>query len=202
MTGYSLSLTAERIEKAGVRQLILKPVTIRSLGRAVHAAISGKLPIIKWDGYRAMIGKHDDDVQLWSRNENSLAATFPSIVTAGATLKAGSCLIDGEIVALDPKGHPSFQALQNRATTDFPIVFYAFDLLSLDGKGLRARPLSERREALNRVLAGSEVRVSSVLTARAERVVTAISELGLEGVVRSGLIRLTARGTAHQTGKR
>jgi bifunctional non-homologous end joining protein LigD len=138
---------------------------------------------VKWDGYRALLGKHGPEVWLWSRSGRSLAGKFPDIARDGGTLQAGSCLLDGEIVALDPHGRPSFQALQNRASTDHAIVFYAFDLLALDGKDLRSEPLRMRRRKLREVLTGSTLRLSSELPGSARDVLAAVHELGLEGVV-------------------
>jgi ATP-dependent DNA ligase len=71
-------------------------------------------------------------------------------------LKAGQAVVDGEIVALDAHGSPSFQALQHRGShPGHQIVFYAFDLLHLDGKDLTGEPLLKRRARLARVLDGS-----------------------------------------------
>jgi len=94
-------------------------------------------------------------------------------VTDAGTVASESCLIDGGIVALDPKGTPSLQALQNRAMTNYPIVFYAFDLLSRDGIDSRNEPLSVRRMALGEVVTGSKIRLSSVRPGSAEQVVAA-----------------------------
>lgn len=138
---------------------------------------------VKWDGYRALIGKHGDDVTVWSRNENNLGPSFPGIVDAASALGASNCLVDGEIVALDASGRPSFQALQNRASTKLPIVFYAFDLLSLEGEDLRELPLVTRREKLAEVIHGSGLRLSTVLPGEAAEVIEAVGKLGLEGVV-------------------
>jgi bifunctional non-homologous end joining protein LigD len=101
---------------------------------------------VKWDGYRALLLKDHNNVQLRSRNDNDLTATYPTIATAAQKLRAEDALLDGEIVALDPKGRPSFQALQHRsAHRNYAIVFYAFDLLHLDGDDLTRTPLRERR---------------------------------------------------------
>jgi len=70
-----------------------------------------------------------------------LTATYPTITAAASRLKADTALLDGEIVALDAKGRPSFQALQHRsAHRDYAIVFYAFDLLHLNGETLTRLP--------------------------------------------------------------
>src|SRR5204862_7453935 len=113
---------------------------------------------VKWDGYRALLLKDDGHVQLRSRNDNNLTATYPTIRAAGLKLRAETALLDGEIVALDSKGRPSFQALQHRsAYRNYAIVFYAFDLLHLDGMDLTKIPLSERRRHLPRIVEGSGV---------------------------------------------
>lgn len=138
---------------------------------------------IKWDGFRALLLKHGDDVRLRSRNDKPLDREFPSVVEAAAQLSAGSCAIDGEVVALDAQGHPDFQSLQNRSTTDATIVFYAFDLLELDGQNLRTTRLEERRAQLKEVIAGTDLRLSAELPGSADRVVEAVKRLGLEGVV-------------------
>src|SRR3954471_14584533 len=106
---------------------------------------------VKWDGYRALILKHGEAVQLLSRNEKSLARDFPGIVEACKALKTSSCLIDGEIVALDAEGRPAFQELQNRVSTKATIVFYAFDLLWIDEDDLTATPLEERKAQLEAI---------------------------------------------------
>jgi hypothetical protein len=86
---------------------------------------------LKFDGYRALIIKDDQRVELRSRKHNDLAGMYPGIAAAsGSRLKAGLAVVDGEIVALDAQGSPSFQALQHRGShPGHQIVFYAFDLL-------------------------------------------------------------------------
>ena len=81
---------------------------------------------------------------------------YPGIAAAGLRLNADQAVVDGEIVALDAQGSPSFQALQHRGShPGHQIVFYAFDLLHLDGTDLMAEPLLKRRTLLPRVLDGS-----------------------------------------------
>jgi hypothetical protein len=97
---------------------------------------------VKWDGYRALLIKHSASVQLRSRRDADLTASYPSLVAAGRSLRARDVILDGEIVALDANGHPSFQALQHRSTPGtFVIAYYAFDILSLNGHSLTDRPL-------------------------------------------------------------
>ena len=110
---------------------------------------------LKFDGYRALIIKNQQQVELRSRKNKDLAGMYPGIAEAGSRLNADQVVVDGEIVALDAQGRPSFQALQHRGShPGHQIVFYAFDLLHLDGIDLTGQPLLKRRARLARVLAG------------------------------------------------
>jgi bifunctional non-homologous end joining protein LigD len=151
---------------------------------------------IKFDGYRCIAVK-DTAVKLFSRNENVLNKRFPNVVEALAEIR-GEFVIDGEIVALDDAGHPSFQLLQNNQSRPLPVFFYAFDLLQRDGESLRDRPLEERREALYELLgkATDPVRLSALLEAAPAEVVEAVQKLGLEGVVGK------RRGSRYEPGER
>ena len=151
---------------------------------------------VKLDGYRALIIKEGDRVQLRSRNEKDLTANYPGVVAAAKKLMATSAAVDGELVAVDREGRPSFQALQHRAAhPGHIVVFYAFDLLHLDGRDLTGQPLSTRRVLLPKVLAKSGVLLSQELTGSAADVTSAVSQLGLEGVIAK---RRDSRYTADQ----
>ena len=111
---------------------------------------------LKFDGYRALIIKAGQRVELRSRNNKDLTGMYPGIAAAGLRLKAAQAVVDGEIVALDAQGSPSFQALQHRGShAAHQIVFYAFDVLHLNGTDLTGQPLLKRRARLARVLDGS-----------------------------------------------
>jgi DNA ligase D-like protein (predicted ligase) len=139
---------------------------------------------VKLDGYRALIIKDGDRVQIRSRNEKDLTATYPGVTAAGRRLMARTAVVDGEIVAVDAQGRPSFQALQHRAAhSEHIVTFYAFDLLHLDGRDLTQRPLSDRRARLPKVLGKSGVLLSQELPGTAEQVTAAVARLGLEGVI-------------------
>ena len=114
---------------------------------------------VKWDGYRveAVIG--DGRVRLWTRNRTDAARYFPDL--AGAKpgwIAAREAIVDGEVVALDEAGRPSFSLLQARAgfqqrrDAAVPIAYQAFDLLYLDGRSLLDLPLIERTTLLSEVL--------------------------------------------------
>src|SRR5687768_4897016 len=83
---------------------------------------------VKWDGYRALILKNDQHVQIRSRRDNDLTSTYPGVAAAALKIKAKTVVLDGEIVAVDEHGRPSFQALQHRKSLPgHSVVFYAFD---------------------------------------------------------------------------
>jgi bifunctional non-homologous end joining protein LigD len=139
---------------------------------------------VKWDGYRALLLKSGDRVRLLSRKDNDLTAIYPTIEAAGRKLEAETAILDGEIVALDPKGKPSFQALQHRSThRHYAIVFYAFDLLHLNGDDLTGRPLTERRKRLPSIVKASGILLSEPLPGNPQQVIEAVSRVGLEGVI-------------------
>ena len=139
---------------------------------------------VKWDGYRALLLKHGARVQIRSRNNKDLTTTYPTVAAGAARLHAESTVVDGEIVALDASGRPSFQALQHRkAQSGHTIGFYAFDVLHLDGEDLTHLALEKRKAHLPRLLAGTGLLLSDALPGTAAQVIEAVSRLGLEGVV-------------------
>src|SRR3954471_16560478 len=108
---------------------------------------------VKFDGYRAEVIKNGDRIQLRSRNDKDLTPAYPAVRDAALRLRAESAVVDGEVVAIDANGRPSFQALQHRgAHPGHAVVFYAFDLLHLNGADLTGEPLRERRAKLASVL--------------------------------------------------
>ncbi|HEX4696342.1 MAG TPA: non-homologous end-joining DNA ligase [Candidatus Udaeobacter sp.] len=140
---------------------------------------------VKWDGYRALGLKHGDDVRLLSLKEKDLTSDFPAVADALDSLSAGTALIDGEIVAVDSKGCPSFQALQNRASMgrDWQIVYYAFDLLNVEGEDWTKKPLELRKQKLREITKGSDVRYNANLSGSPEAIIRTIETAGLEGVI-------------------
>ena len=139
---------------------------------------------LKFDGYRALLIKTHDRIALRSRNDKDLTATYPDIEAAARKLRAQTAILDGEIVALDANGRPSFQALQHRAAhRHYAIVFYAFDVLHLDGLELMREPLDARRRRLPAIVKGSGILLSQSLTGSAQHVIDAVSRIGLEGIV-------------------
>ena len=139
---------------------------------------------IKFDGYRCIAVKRGKEVTLFSRNQKVLNKRFPKVVEALASLE-GDFVLDGELVAFDSQGRPSFQLLQNNLSRTLPVYFYAFDLLNRDGELLVDLPIERRRELLGSMLAAPEdpLRLSPLLRAPSGQVLEAVRKLGLEGVV-------------------
>jgi bifunctional non-homologous end joining protein LigD len=137
----------------------------------------------KFDGYRAIVLKDGAKVRILSRKGNDLTADYPAVVVAVAALPAKQTALDGEIVAFDEQGRPSFQQLQHRSAKGTAIRYFAFDLLHLNGKDLLKQPLELRKEQLAKLLRGSAVEFSENVPGTADEVVQAISQVGLEGVV-------------------
>ena len=109
---------------------------------------------IKFDGYRALALRGGSDTRVLSRNEKDLGRMFSEVRDSVSALDVQDVIIDGEIVALDEKGRSSFQLLQafEMGQEKPPVVFYAFDILQLDGKDLRNLPVEERKAKLEELL--------------------------------------------------
>jgi bifunctional non-homologous end joining protein LigD len=139
----------------------------------------------KYDGIRAVAGR-DRGVKIWSRMLQDLTGGFPHIVAAVEALGNADLIIDGELVALDPKGVSRFQLLQRRGTAGASPTGYAvFDLLVLDGRSLMSRPLSERRAALERLIGRrtAPLFVSRRLVRDGKAAYREAKRLGWEGII-------------------
>jgi DNA ligase D-like protein (predicted ligase) len=151
---------------------------------------------LKLDGYRAIAVKANGHVQLRSRNNKDFNPRYPTVATALNRLP-DETVIDGEIVALDESGRPSFNALQNYGTSDVPIFYYVFDVLVLSGQDLRSEPLAKRRDLLRRQILpklNDPIRQCPELNAGFSEVISAVRAQGLEGVVAKNLNSLYEPG--------
>jgi bifunctional non-homologous end joining protein LigD len=139
---------------------------------------------VKFDGYRALAVKTKAGVSLRSRNDHSLNARFPDVVHALQSVEDG-CVLDGEVVALDAKGRPSFNRLQNWRGGSTTLRYYVFDLLVYRERAVWRLPLVERRKLLAAVLAASvdPIRCSETLAGTPARLVKLAQDEGLEGLV-------------------
>jgi ATP-dependent DNA ligase len=150
----------------------------------------------KWDGFRSIIFRDGDEVEIGSRNERPMTRYFPELVTAFRRELPARCVIDGEIVLGTPAGL-DFEALQQRIhpaasrvtmlAEQTPASFVAFDLLALGDEDLTDRPFAQRREMLEQALrdAGPPVHVTPATTDRelATRWFEQFEGAGLDGVV-------------------
>ena len=139
---------------------------------------------IKHDGFRLIARKDGNRVRLYSRPGNDLTHRFPLIVETLARLRSPSCIIDGEAVACDNKGMPSFDRIRYRRH-DASVFLYAFDLIELNGDDLRREPLDTRKATLASVLrrAASGLRLNEHIEADGSTVFAHACKMGIEGIV-------------------
>ncbi|MFL6777949.1 MAG: DNA ligase D [Sphingomicrobium sp.] len=139
----------------------------------------------KYDGYRLLISTAGGAATAWTRKGNDWSDKFRSIVRAAAKLPAG-CLIDGEAVALDKKGKPSFQLLQSTLKGgDADLAFYAFDLLVDQGEDITKLPNIERKERLAALLkaVSPPILYGDHVVGKGEKLFEAICKEGGEGII-------------------
>ena len=152
---------------------------------------------IKHDGFRILAGKDSAGVRLITRNGNDFTARFPLIISAVAALPARSCVIDGEAIVCDENGLAVFELIRGHGSK-MSAVLCAFDLLELDGRDLRRRPIEERKFLLARLLHDSDSDLSIVLNKHyegdGETVFREACRLGCEGVVSKRLGSTYRRG--------
>ena len=139
----------------------------------------------KWDGWRAMCFVKDGEARFISRRRNSLSERFPQLKHTAELIKADTAVLDGEIVALDENGLPRFDGLRSRRPTT-AIVFYAFDLLYLDGLDLTQCPLVKRKALLKSILPKDNmgrIRFIDHIDGKGELLFQKLEALKLEGMV-------------------
>jgi bifunctional non-homologous end joining protein LigD len=140
---------------------------------------------IKWDGYRALAGKKADEMLLQSRNNISFSEKFPLVYKALKDLK-DDVIVDGEIVAVDKKGVPNFNALQNwKSNAAYTLNYFIFDLLWLNGKDLSKLPLKARQNLLTELLPQKHpvLKPSFVHEASGTEFFEAAKKMALEGII-------------------
>jgi bifunctional non-homologous end joining protein LigD len=150
---------------------------------------------IKWDGYRAVAFIEDGRVRLMSRSQNDLTKQYSELSTMPQFVEAERAIVDGEIVALDEEGRPSFSLMQQRTgfhpgrrglprREGVPVVYYAFDLLYLNGIDLRRVALEQRKRLLKElIVAGGVVQFSDDYAEKGLDLFEAAKQRGLEGIV-------------------
>jgi bifunctional non-homologous end joining protein LigD len=171
-------------QRSGGRMPAFRPVQLATL---VDHVPTGKrwLHEMKYDGYRCLIAVGGGEARAYTRSGLDWSDHFTGVVKAAVGLKVHSALIDGEAVVLDAGGKSSFQALQATLKGGHAdVVFYAFDLLELDGEDLASRPQIERKDRLA-ALIGTKgtIRYSEHFQGGGEKMLRAFCDAGLEGVV-------------------
>ncbi|MGH9027019.1 MAG: non-homologous end-joining DNA ligase [Acidimicrobiia bacterium] len=167
------------------------------------SAVTGELPReddryayeMKWDGVRALISVEGGRIRATSRQGNDMTARYPELRGLGEALGATEVVLDGEIVALDDDGRPSFEVLQQRMNAgsessvrrlmkQVPVVCMLFDVLWLEGHSAMDLPYTERRALLERLeLSDAYWQTPTTTVGGGAKVRDAAAQLGLEGVV-------------------
>ncbi len=150
---------------------------------------------LKYDGYRLIAEKNQQNVEMYSRNGHDLTRIFPEIAQSIGRLPYESFILDGEAIVHDERGLPSFSLLQKRgrltrgrdiqrAMLQLPATYYAFDLLAFDSFDLQPLPLSRRKDLLRRILPTvGALRYSDHIEQDGELMFRKVEDLGVEGVV-------------------
>ncbi len=150
---------------------------------------------IKWDGYRAVTFIENGKARLVSRNQNDLTPRYPELRDLPQSVKAKTAILDGEVVALDDQGRSSFSLMQQRtgfraggkratAKADVQVLYYAFDLIYVDGYDWRRVPLEQRKQKLQSVLkTGDSLRYSDHYPEQGKALFQIAKENGLEGIL-------------------
>ncbi|MGH9495419.1 MAG: non-homologous end-joining DNA ligase [Candidatus Sulfotelmatobacter sp.] len=167
------------------------------LAESIEEPFDGKdwLFEIKWDGYRAVAFIKEGKVRLVSRNQNELTGRYPELKDMPRFVKAKNAILDGEVVALDEAGKPSFSLMQQRTgfrphgkrsapRADVRVLYYAFDLIYLDGEDWRRMPLEERKHKLATIVTPDDaLRYSDHFEEHGKALFKMAQKEGLEGIV-------------------
>ncbi|MFA4929950.1 MAG: DNA ligase D [Patulibacter sp.] len=162
---------------------------------------------VKWDGVRAIVRSSPDELELRSRLDNDISAGYPELEGLQEALGTHRAVLDGEILAFDDDGRPSFQALQERMhvrgsdlprlVAQRPVTLMLFDLLWLDGESLIEKTYDERRAALEALkLEGPHWQTPAAHPGRGRELLAATAEQRLEGVIAK------RRDSRYSTGRR
>lgn len=188
-----------KAERDAVWGLPLVPPVSPMLAKSVKTMPEGEVLFEpKWDGFRSIVFRSGDLVEIGSRNEKPMTRYFPEVVEAVKESLPEKCVVDGEIVVIGPGGDRlDFDLLQQRIhpaasrvrklSQETPAHFVAFDLLALGDQDLRERPFAERRALLEKALAGAKPPVHLTPATRERAVAQDWFEqfegAGLDGVV-------------------
>jgi bifunctional non-homologous end joining protein LigD len=192
------SVVKELAKVAGARKASMPTVIHPMLATLVEEPFDNPqwLFEIKWDGYRSVAFLDGGKARLVSRNQNDMTGQYPELRGLPDYVRARTAILDGEIVALDDAGRPSFSLMQQRtgisgagrrlkaADRTVPIAYFVFDLLYLDGYDLTRVDLEKRKQLLAGIIAGSGlVRYSDHHLEQGVALFEAAKQQGLEGIV-------------------
>ncbi|HET7398043.1 MAG TPA: non-homologous end-joining DNA ligase [Intrasporangium sp.] len=192
-----------RTDASGPHPAALGHEPLPALVRPMMAVLRDELPPdddrwafeLKWDGVRAVVHVDGGRPRATSRNDQDMTAAYPELRAMAASLGSRQVVLDGEIVALDEHGRPSFTRLQprmhvtnpaqvRRLESSTPVTYLVFDVLHLDGRSTLALPYRERRRLLEGLgLDGRSWRTPPAWFGDGPAVLEAAAEQSLEGVV-------------------
>jgi bifunctional non-homologous end joining protein LigD len=150
---------------------------------------------IKWDGYRSVAFLEDGQLRLVSRNQNDMTALYPELGDLPRSVRARHAVLDGEVVAVDEQGRPSFSLMQQRTgirhgrfrapgRTEVPVLYYVFDLIYFDGYDLHRVDLEQRKQLLQEIaVPGHNLHFSDHQIAQGTALFEVARQRGLEGIV-------------------
>ena len=181
-----------------------KPVK-RAMPQSIYPMLAESIPDpfdsrdwlfeIKWDGYRAVAFIENGKVRLVSRNQNELTSRYPELKDMAGYVKAKNAILDGEVVAVDEHGKPSFSLMQQRTgfrpggkrgptNSAVPVLYYAFDLIYADGEDWRKVSLEDRkRKLVSLITPGDALRFSDHYEEHGKALFEIAKQKGLEGIV-------------------
>nr|WP_249146247.1 non-homologous end-joining DNA ligase [Bradyrhizobium diazoefficiens] len=139
---------------------------------------------IKFDGYRVQVHLANEAVKVFTRRGHDWTNRFKKVADDAWHIKAGSAVVDGEVVAPAADGTTDFSVLQNELKgRSSSIVLVAFDLLYLNGRDLRKLPLFQRKTELKKIIDGTEIQFSESFEIEGAYMFAHACKIGLEGVV-------------------
>ena len=136
----------------------------------------------KYDGYRMLVEADHGRLRLQSRNGRDVTAEYPQLLPLATSLAEHHVILDGEVVALDGRGVPSFREMQNRARAA-RVEFWAFDILTMDGRSLLRTAYRDRRRVLEKLSAATNIVVPPLLAGDGPEALAYSRTRGWEGVV-------------------
>lgn len=201
LTAAKANALEKLLSKVGAKRSTLPKTAAVQLATLVdHAPDDDEwIHEIKFDGYRMLCHLNNGKATFVSRNGNDWTTKFDALPAQTAALPVTSAVIDGEVVILDADGKTSFQSLQNafQSSEPAPFLFYAFDLLFLNGYDVSAAPIEERKAILQKIIptkADYSVKYSEHVVGNGEVFFAEAARLGLEGIISKRLGRPYAPG--------